>query len=252
MTRRMRNLAAVHLPANALLLWLGYYWLGVGETRTLTLLWSAVVALAVLCLACWLHGGTLGYFKVPDAKGAPSLPDAFRTALRNLAAVVAVAIAALVLYFLLARWEDYSSTPALRIASWLTQKIRKPVKPDTVGTVFNVALWLVRWMIVPVFLLPLAAGVAARGWRGAGEWKSRARRRLYWIETPVLLVCALWAPLKLVGWIPQLNGFWMEMASFALRALAAYALFVASWLALAALTAGGMAASEAKPAEPGA
>ena len=32
----MRSLGAMtlaHLAANALLLWLGYYWLGVGETR---------------------------------------------------------------------------------------------------------------------------------------------------------------------------------------------------------------------------
>ena len=41
-----RKLLFLHLPANALLLWLGYEWLGVGESTRLRLFVSALEALA--------------------------------------------------------------------------------------------------------------------------------------------------------------------------------------------------------------
>src|SRR6185369_3750523 len=76
MTRSIRNLAAVHVASNALLLWLGYYWLGIGESRAASLLWSAVVALVLLCLSACLHGAAFAYFA-----GKPGdVPAAFRTA----------------------------------------------------------------------------------------------------------------------------------------------------------------------------
>ena len=45
-----------HLVVNALLLWLGYYWLGIGESRTPTLAWSGFIAFLTICLACSTYG----------------------------------------------------------------------------------------------------------------------------------------------------------------------------------------------------
>ncbi|MGO9256597.1 MAG: hypothetical protein ACLQU1_09885 [Bryobacteraceae bacterium] len=226
-------LAAIHLPANAALLWLGYYWLGVGESRTATLLWSAFLALLLACLVCWLHSATFACLR-----GA-ALPDAFRKTLRHLLPVLLLAVAMVVLYSLLTRWADYSRQPAFTIASYLTLKLRKPVKPAAVLRVFDAALWLMRWMVLPVFLLPLISGVAARGWAGFGEIARHARAWRYWIAVPVLLVCAFWLPFRLLGWTPHLASFAMQMISFSLRLLAAYLLFVGAWLLLAFFTAGG-------------
>jgi hypothetical protein len=226
-------LAAIHLPANAALLWLGYYWLGVGESRTATLLWSAFLALLLACLVCWLHGATFA-----SLRGEP-LPDAFRKALRHLLPVLLLAVAIVVLYSLLTRWADYSRQPAFKIASYLTLKLRKPVKPSAVLRVFGTALWLVRWMVLPVFLLPLVSGVAGRGWAGFGEILRHARAWRYWIATPLLLVCAFWLPFRLLGWTPHFASFAMQMISFSLRLLVAYLLFVGAWLLLAFFTAGG-------------
>ena len=55
-----RLLIAIHLAGNALLLWLGYYWLGLGESRAATLAWSAAIALVIVAGACWLHGAAFG------------------------------------------------------------------------------------------------------------------------------------------------------------------------------------------------
>jgi hypothetical protein len=228
-------LAAVHLAGNALLLFLGYYWLGVGESRALTLLWSAILALLLISLTCWLHSGTFAFF----ASDERTLPAAFRTAARHLLPLIAVTVALLVLYQLVSRLADYSSQPAFQIASWLTLKLRKPIKPSTVQRVFNAGFWLIRWVLIPVPLLPMIAGVAVHGWAGFGQFGKLAGRRLYWLEAPVLLLAALWAPLELMGWVPTVGSFTMEIVSFSVRLLVAYLLFVGSWLLLAFLTSAG-------------
>jgi len=227
--------AGIHLLANAALLWLGYYWLGVTESRMSALFWSAFVALALACLVCWLHGATFAGFR-----GAPP-GKAFAQALRHLLPVLLVAVAIAALYGLLQSWANYSREPAWRIASWLTLKFRKPVKPAAVLRVFDTALWLMRWTILPVFLLPLVSGAAGRGWEGFGEIGRYARSWRYWIAVPVLLVCAFWLPFRLLGWKPRLHTFTLEMMSFAARLLVAYLLFVGSWLLLVFLTGSGRA-----------
>jgi len=224
-------LTGIHLLADAALLWLGYYWLGIGETKTATLVWSAFVALMLACLTCWLEAATFAGFR-----GAP-LPEAFRKALRHLLPVLLAAIAIAFLYGLVQRWADYSTQPAFKIASYLTLKFRKPVKPASVQRIFDAVLWLVRWMILPVFLLPLVSGAATRGFRGFSEIARQARAWRYWLAVPVLLVCAFWLPFRLLGWTPRFSSFTVEMVSFVVRLLAAYLLFVAAWLLLGYVTA---------------
>ena len=83
---------------------------------------------------------------------------------------------------------------------------------------------------------PMASGIAARGWRGFGEWTWRGGWR-YWLEDPLLLVAGLWLPFVLLGWVPAVSGFTMEMVSFSLRMLVAYLLFVGALWTLERVTA---------------
>jgi hypothetical protein len=233
-TRSIGPLALIHLCLNALLLWLGYYWLGVGESRTSTLLWSACVALVIVATACWCYGTTFAYFQ---AQGQSRLQIAWTSVLRNLLPIAAAAVVVVVLYVLLSWWADYSSQPSFKIASYLTLRIRKPIRPSTVLRILNMVLWIVRWVVLPVLLAPMFSAVAARGW--AGFRLTRARRWLYWIEAPLLTLCAVWVPLKLLRWVPHMHGFRMEMLSFTLRAGIAYLLFAGAGLLLALVTSGG-------------
>jgi len=235
MTRPNLTLLALHLAGNALLLWLGYYWLGTSESRALTLLWSFAVALVAVCLACWLHGGTLVYFADPAA----GLPRAFRTALRQLPAILAATLAVVVVYVLISRWEDASSQYGFKTASWLTLKLRKPVRPAAVMRIVSAAFFVVRWMILPWLLLPMVAGIARGGWGGFRRFARHGGRRLYWLKTPVLALCAFWLPLRLIGWVPHVDSFVLEILSFTVRLLCAYLLFVGSWLLLAFWTSAG-------------
>ena len=225
MSSAARKLFLLHLVINALLLWVAYEWLGVGESTRLRLLWSALYALAILALACWFHGATLVFFRTGEVK----IKDAFAASLRRVPALLAAAILVLALYGLVAWAAAASGQPAFRLASWLTLKLRTPVKPVTVARIFLGGFWIVRWVLLPVALLPMASGIAAHGWRGIREigWRRGWR---YWLEVPLLLVAGLLLPFVVLGWVPAVSGFAMEVVSFAVRMLAAYLLFVgAMW-----------------------
>jgi len=220
----------LHLIANALLLWLGYYWLGIGESSIPQLAWSAVIAAVLICAALVIHGAA--------HVEAPGVRDALRTAAKHLAPLFAVALAALVVYGMLAWWQGYSGGPAFKLASWLTLKTRKPVKPDSVLRVFNFFLWIVRWILLPWVFVPIAGALAKDGWRGCGK-QAWHRSRMYWIVLPLLLIAALWLPIKILGWVPQFSSFTVQTISFGLRAMVAYVLFAGGLLALAKATSGG-------------
>jgi hypothetical protein len=232
----MIRLFAIHIAGNALVLGLAYYWLGIGESSAATLALGAALAVVILSLACCLHGGTLVFFRADQPR---SLSAAFRTVLRHMAQLLAAVILIAAVYWLLAQWAAYSATPALRIASWCTLKLRKPIKPATVLRAFDLVLALVRWMVVPVFVLPMLSGIAARGWRGFAEFGRHRHSRFYWFAAPLLLLCALALPWQLVGWVPRVSSFAMEMLSFVVRAAVAYLLFITGWIFLASLTSGG-------------
>jgi len=241
MSRTARLFCALHLVANALLLWLAYEWLAMSESTAVRLAWSAAAAVAILASASWLHGATFTSFR---GGGKTSAGEAFRTTLRHLLPLVLMVLAAIAIYVFLAWWASYSFTPAAKLASWLTLKFRKPVRPSTVMRYFNAVLWMVRWVLLPADLLPLFSGVAARGWRGFNEFGWRRYSRLYRLEAPLLTLCALWVPFRLLDWVPRVNGFQMEMVSFALRTAAAYLLFVGAAMVLAYLTSRGKPAAD--------
>jgi hypothetical protein len=230
-----RPLWLAHVVGNALLLGLVYYWLGLGESRAMALAWSAVVALAIVLGACWLHGAAFVWFTEPK----PRVRGVFTTALRRLLPLLAAAAAVVLVYLLVSRAADAASTGSFKVASLLTLKLRKPVRPATMLRIVAVVFWLVRWAVLPVFLLPMAAGVAARGWRGFGNLGTMARKRIYWIEAPLLLLCVIWVPSQIYRWTPHVGGFRMEMASFVVRLAAAYFFCVAAWLVLVFVTSSG-------------
>src|ERR1019366_1058019 len=189
------------------------------------LLFSALSALGILALACWFHGATMVFFRKGDGPEI-GIKDAFRTALRHLPALLVAAILVLALYGLVA-WAAASGQPAFRLASWLTLKLRTAVKPTTVARIFLGGFWIVRWVVLPVALLPMASGIAARGWRGFGEFSWRRGWRC-WLEVPLLLVGGLLLPFVVLSWVPVVSGFTLEVVSFSVRMLVAYLLFVGS------------------------
>src|ERR1035438_7513340 len=223
MSAASRKFFVLNLVADAALLWLGYQWLGVAESTRALLLFSALGALGILALACWFHGATLVFFRKGGAELGISGP--VRTALGHLPALVAAAVLVLALYVFLAWAAEASGQPAFRLASWLTLKLRMAERPAMVARIFLTGFWILRWVVLPVALLPMASGIAARGWRGFAEFTWRRGWR-YWLEVPLLLVAGLVLPFVLLSWVPTVSGFTLEVISFSLRMLAAYLIFV--------------------------
>jgi hypothetical protein len=227
MTSATRKLCLLHLVGNALLLWLGYEWLSVAESTRLRLAVSALDALAILALVCWLHGATFVYFR-----DVPKINEAFRVALRHLVALVTAAILVMVLYRFVNWAAGAAAQPAFRLASWLTLHLHKPVKPASVARVYQALFWIVRWIVLPVVLFPAASAIASRGWRGFGAIMHGSPLR-YWVAVPVLLLLGLQLPFVLLRWVPAFDSFALQFASFSIRMVVAYLLFVAAAIRLA-------------------
>lgn len=229
MKSQVRLLALFHLIANALILWLGYYWLGVNESRTSMLLWSGLVVLVLVAATCCTYAAPLVFFG--ERAGTVT---AWKTAARHLLPLVCVALAVGMVSWLLSRITFQNA--AFEVASWMTLTLRKPVKAASVLRVFNGVFWLVRWMALPVILVPLAARVARYGWGGFRDFGKGMRVWWMWIAVPALLACAFLLPLRIMRWAPDVDGFWAQSASFAARAGIAYLLFGVAWLLLAFVT----------------
>jgi hypothetical protein len=227
----MKTKLAIHLLANAIILALGYYWLSVPESKAMTLTVSIVLVLFAGVLAILTYAAALLY------RGQIGFRSSWRSAVRNIAPLVLLAMFVGVIYALLGLWNSSSGKPALMVTSWLTLKMHIPVRPARVSLTFSIVLWLIRWMLIPALVLPLARATASRGWAGLRALRLPSLR--LWIATPILLWLSLRAPLLIVMWVPKIEGFVMQSASFGARAIAAYLLFGIAWLALAFLTSGG-------------
>src|SRR5438132_13907166 len=103
MTPATRTLCLIHFVGNALLLWLAYYWLGVGESTVGRLVWSALLAILIAAGALLLHGSGFAFFRTDRS----ALMPAVQTALRNVLPVFVLGIGVLVVYRLLSWWGEY-------------------------------------------------------------------------------------------------------------------------------------------------
>lgn len=230
-------LILLHLIGNALLLWFGYYWLGVNESDTVHLLWSVLALLIGMSMALWIHGTALVFF---DRNEQPGFARALRTAGWNLLPLLAVTLLAAVIYWLLAYVYDRFEHNAFLIGSYATMHTRKPIAPTKVLRWYHILIWILRWLVVPAFLFPLTAAVARAGWSGFRLHSfRRSRNFLYWIEVCLLLLLAIALPLRLMNWIPAFSPFAMQMLSLIGRMGLGYLLFVTALLAIEFLTSGG-------------
>ena len=227
-------LAAAHLLGNALLLLLGYYWLGLGESSGALILWSTVVLLFGFTAAVWLHGTALVFFRRRHQSASAQV------AARHLLPLFVLALFAVALYWLLNYLHGHFGHQAFIIGSYATQKTRQPVSPTKILIAYHVFIGILECLVVPVLLLPLASSVAWEGWRGfTTRAFRRSRRPRYWLQTAVLIFITLYLPWRLINWIPRVPGFGAEFISFLVRFGIAYLLFAAGLLALEYFTSAG-------------
>jgi hypothetical protein len=237
MTRSAIPLCLSHFIGNALILWLGYYWLGIDESDTAHLIWSALVILLFLCSALWLHGTALAYF---NHEAPLNFLRAAMLVTRNLLPLFGLAVVAVASYWVVAYLDGKFTHQSFLIASYVTLHFRRPVPPARVLDCYHALLSAFRWLVIPAIVWPLAGSVARRGWRGFHPRSLRRRAHvLYCLQVCALMLLGIWVPLRLLKWIPQLQSFNAQFASLAGRLALGYLLFVAALLSIEFFTSAG-------------
>jgi len=224
----------LHVVMNVFLILGIYAWLSIGDANGAQLAGTVIYGIAIAFLGLWLYDGTFVWFSNIPRRG---LAISFARALRTLAPFTLMAGFALLIYWLLSRATDQIPDSAATAASWLTLKLRHPVKPATIARVLRWLVLLVEWFGAPLLLLPITASVASRGWLGFGRHRFDALRRRYLVECPTYLIIAFLVPYAITHWVPGVHGFTWQTVSAALRFAAAYLIFVTAWLALTLVTA---------------
>jgi hypothetical protein len=226
---------ALHLVANAVVVAGFYWWLGIGDASALQLGATVLFGALLAAFTVWLQGTVFAHFREPESPASHT----YRTALRNLLPLLAVAVVAVALYWLLKWLLGWAESPAFNIASWLTLHLRKPVRPALILSIITWKVRVVEWVVIPVVLLPLAAGVAGDGWSGFARASfARLRSWIFWIGCPLLLLLAIYVPCWLIHKVPYQGSLALEMTSFIVRWLVAWLLFVTAWFAVVALACG--------------
>src|SRR4051794_9878442 len=149
-TRATAAVSIVHLVANALLMLLGYYWLGLAESNAVHLAWSFLVIVTFVGTAIWLHGATFVYF---DRERKRGLQDAAKLSFRHLPPLLTLTLIAVLIYVFLWHWRTSFAHTSFLIASYLTNTLRIPTTPTGVIRTFNSFLWFMRWVVLPVCLI---------------------------------------------------------------------------------------------------
>jgi len=220
----MKPLWLIQAAGNALLLWCAFTWLGIRDSRGWQLMETAVLGLLIVVPWLWLQDGTLVYC----GDRSQGLWTAFRKGVKTLALFSAVVVVFVALVWALGKLDEPITKAGERTASWLTFHLRKPIKPAMWVRSYLAVLWGVRWIVLPVLALPIAAGAARNGVRGM--W--RRGRKVFWLEYLTALIIGFYLPSLLMGWVPKLTGTAPQVVSFVLRFGLAYALIVTAWLAV--------------------
>jgi hypothetical protein len=187
----VRKIWLLQFVANALIVWAFYEWLGIRDSRASQLILSFVLGLWIVAGTVFLHSRT---FHMKPLR-----------------------FAAVLLIFLLICWA-LNQLPldkfGLWLASTLTYRLRKPVKPDSVVRALTYVKLLVQWIVVPLLLL-------------------QRRSPRFWLQYVAVVLVAFFVPSLLIHWTPKLTSTALQVTSFVLRFGVAYCLvttgFVAFW-----------------------
>jgi hypothetical protein len=230
----------LHVVGNAALIALIYEWLWIPDRTVTHLVVSVCTGLAIFGLALLLHGGTLSFYRALHSDNPSSWTSTFGFSANRL---VAFALWTLILAAALAfvYWVGgHQEGVANWLSSFLTLRLRRPVTPVFVASMFSWVITIAGFIVLPALWLPAGSRTAHEGFRGLSWTGMKKSFRLpgrphYWIAYIVLFVAGAGVPYLLVWWIPEVRGFYAETTSLVLRFLVAYLLAITSWLLLASM-----------------
>ena len=227
---------------NPILFALFALWLLIAEATVWQLALNVVLAVVIVAGSLLLHGGTLNYFSDRFRDESAGVASAFGRALRHLGATAVCAIVVYWVWTQAGQLGDYNETVPTYLRSTLPALLRQHISLGLLTNLYDVAVFLLRWVVIPGLLLPLLLRAADQGFRGFGRagwtvWKSTIASFQYWLILVIAALVGVYASDKIMDWRPTSKDttFSTETASLVLRLFFAYLLGLFSWLLACAL-----------------
>lgn len=249
---RNGRLWLVQVFANPILFGLFTAWLFIPVASSLHLIVNFIVALLLLASVLAIHAATLNYFF--NRQSGENLPSAFRRALRHLIPVAICVAVFYLLWLLVDKIDSYQVLFPTFLRSTLPVWLRRHITLSALVSLFNVALFLARWVLVPGLVLPFVLQTADGGFRGFASqslsaWKKTVFSLGYWVVLFFAALLGVLATQKLMAFTPDFrtSTFRGEAVSLAFRLTVAYAAGLFSWILACSMVGRCAAASRVTP-----
>lgn len=229
-----------HFFGNAVLFALIYGWLSIPDRTAANVVSTIVLGLVILLAGLWLHASTLSFFRSAHSDNPVRFLDVLRSIPRRLPGFFLWCVAAALLYWGVLAWDATRLEWANWMASGLTLRLQRPVRPDQVNSVLTGVFWIACGFVIPLIVLPSGSVTAGAGLRGLWSsglretWKA-IRRPRYWGSMLLFALLGAYVPYLLIWWVPLSGGLGVELASMVLRLGLAYGLAITCLLLIASL-----------------
>ncbi|HYX54376.1 MAG TPA: hypothetical protein VE783_13045 [Candidatus Limnocylindrales bacterium] len=232
---RTPRLWLVQVAGNVAILLLYAGWLRLAEAHWWELVLNLLVPLMIFAGAVVLHGGTLNFYCDAQSDPAALITPAFRNALRHLVAIVIWIVVFFILWDQLNWLDNYSYKITGFLRSSLPAWLRKHTAEEGLNDSFGYLIAVLRWVVLPGLLLPMALLTAELGLSGLKrfrEWGRMLRSVSYWVVLALAAIIGVVLTDVLMEWKPRQETatLFQEEVSVVIRMIVAYGLALFSWL----------------------
>jgi len=251
-TPRPRLLWLAEFVLNPLFFALFWFWLLVPESGVGSLLLSFTLAALIAIGFLTLLGATLSWYADHHAGETPTLRSAFGKGLRHFIWLGIWGFFPVAVCMVLSWAEDYQYQLPTYLRSMMPMATRAHISEAQLLWLYLFILAVLFWVVTLGVWLPVAAQLAARGFRGFGRegfraWGRSLRSLQYWLLVSFTVLLGVWLP----RWLMEPNlkqgtAFNVELSSMLGRLALAFVLALCAWMLLASAV-GRAAAPVAKP-----
>lgn len=234
---RNLQLWLVQFFANIILFALFAAWLRIPVSSAVQLIFNFVLILILIAATLILHAGTLNYVSDRRSGHDSSLLLSFRRGLRHVLAVAVCVAVIVVLWWVVSALESLQANLPAFIRSMLPAFLRRHVTLPALDTLFSSAVFVLRWIVVPGFVLPFLLQAADRGFGGFNRegwaaWKRAILSWTYWLVLVAAALIGVFATQALMAWTPDFrtSTFGSEAFSLTLRLTFSYLLGLFAWM----------------------
>ena len=205
-----------------------------GETFFQLTLGSLLVLVAVVAWMA-LDGGTFNYYLDQQRNQTSLLKSPFMRALKHALPLLIVAAIFFLLRLWLERLDDYHYSFPGYLRSELPAWLRRHISETNIQNLYDLFLFFLRWIVLPVLLLPVASLCADKGFRGFIAFRIWVRmflNRLFWGLVIVASILGVVIPVALTGWKldPRTASLAEEKSFLAFRIAIGTVLVLSAWL----------------------